>query len=68
VRPSAFAAFRFSSNSNLDSSSRYSFRTVEQMLDTFGETEVGDLCNLQTMTTDNYTVQQVWSQNACGCK
>jgi hypothetical protein len=33
-----------------------------------GETEVGDLCNGQTMTMDGYTVQQVWSQKACGCK
>ena len=32
-----------------------------------GETEVGDLCNLQTMIMDGYPVQQVWSQNACGC-
>jgi hypothetical protein len=33
-----------------------------------GETEVGDLCNGQTMMMDGYTVQQVWSQNSCGCK
>jgi hypothetical protein len=32
-----------------------------------GETEVGDLCNLQTMTVDSYPVQKVWSQKACGC-
>jgi hypothetical protein len=33
-----------------------------------GETEVGDLCNGQTMIMDGYTVQQVWSQNSCNCK
>lgn len=33
-----------------------------------GETEVGDLCNLQTMMMDGYPVQQVWSQKACACK
>jgi hypothetical protein len=31
-------------------------------------TEIGDLCNLQTMMMDGYPVQQVWSQQACGCK
>lgn len=30
--------------------------------------EIGDLCNLQTMMMDGYPVQQVWSQNACGCE
>ena len=33
-----------------------------------GETEIGDPCNLQTMMIDGYPVQQVWSQQACGCK
>lgn len=33
-----------------------------------GETEVGDLCNGQTTMIDSYTVQQVWSQKACGCE
>jgi hypothetical protein len=33
-----------------------------------GETEVGDLCNGQTIMMDGYTVQQVWSQSSCGCK
>jgi hypothetical protein len=33
-----------------------------------GETEVGDLCNLQTMIMDGYPVQLVWSQNSCGCR
>jgi hypothetical protein len=33
-----------------------------------GETEVGDLCNLQTLMIDGYPVQQVWSQQACACK
>jgi hypothetical protein len=34
---------------------------------TGGETEVGDLCNLQTLMIDNYPVQQVWSQAGCTC-
>jgi hypothetical protein len=32
-----------------------------------GETEIGDLCNLQTMIIDGYPVQKVWSQKGCGC-
>jgi hypothetical protein len=32
-----------------------------------GETEIGDLCNLQTMVIDGYPVQQVWSQKGCDC-
>lgn len=33
-----------------------------------GKAEIGDLCNLQTMTMDGYPVQQVWSQKSCGCQ
>lgn len=32
-----------------------------------GDTEVGDYCNGQTYTLDNYTIQQVWSQTQCEC-
>lgn len=32
-----------------------------------GETEIGDLCNLQTEIIDGYPVQQVWSQKGCKC-
>jgi hypothetical protein len=32
-----------------------------------GETEIGDLCNLQTMIVDGFPVQQVWSQKGCDC-
>lgn len=32
-----------------------------------GETEVGDYCDGSTYSLNGYTIQQVWSQDACQC-